>query len=197
MSITVLHLLVELLLAGLITGWRATFHTYKIFQLQDTYRSKQRRQTWSDFEPYCTLNVPIPLYLKKSVWEMSKANSLWFKTRSSALQMAPLPWRNLWSSPQREEAKNHQMTEDFILNCASKVRKFRSSSRVSQNQTYLFSIFTSPRIQTHCETVPPRHFTHCLRRFSADGTRRKSRAFEPEVSGAKNITFYHFPKTSS
>lgn len=128
---------------------------------------------------------------------MSKANSLWFKTRSSALQMAPLPWRNLWSSPQREEAKNHQMTEDFILNGASKVRKFRSSSRVSQNQTYLFSIFTSPRIQTHCETVPPRHFTHCLRRFSADVTRRKSRAFEPEVSGAKNITYYHFPKTSS
>ena len=66
-------------------------------------------------------------------------------------------------------------TSNFSAECSQNfsVRHTNKKDNYLALQIYVFAHWTC------CEIVPPRHFTHCLRRFSADVTRRKSRAFEP------------------
>lgn len=106
---------------------------------------------------------------------------------SSALRMIPRPSRIFLTSPLREEVKNHDTTTDFIAKRCNKHKKVEVG-QIQKIRTYLFSIVNLQfrALKLSEKRVRPRHFTHCLRRLSADVRRRKSRAFEPEVNYTRN-----------
>lgn len=118
-----------------------------------------------------------------------KLRKLTVFTNCNAHQMTPFhSWRNYWSSPLGEEANFHQKVEENIKFQCSNYLQISSKDTLTERQTILHC---KSHVSAHWNdwgTVPPRHFTHCLRRFSADVTRRKSRAFEsfkPEVRSKK------------
>ena len=118
-----------------------------------------------------------------------KLRKLTVFTKCNAHQMTPFhSWRNYWSSPLGEEANFHQKVEENIKFQCSNYLQISSKDTLTERQTILHCKSHVSAHWNDWETVPPRHFTHCLRRFSADVTRRKSRAFEsfkPEVRSNK------------